>query len=98
MLVGMEVCDKVIFTLLHCLYGPCRTLASFRINFQTSVSLAIFLQPLTPIFFTSFSASSNHFFLGFPTDLFYSGIFFNTFFTVLLAFFPHVLKILCFFL
>ena len=95
MLVGMEVCDKVIFTLLHWLYGPCRT---FRINFQTSVSLAIFLQPLTPIFFTSFSASSSHLFLGFPTDLFHSGIFFNTFFTLLLAFFPHVLKVLFFFL
>ena len=42
MLVGMEVCDKVIFTLLYWLFGPCMILASFRINFQTSVSLAIF--------------------------------------------------------
>jgi hypothetical protein len=31
--------------LLHWLYGPCRTLASFRINFQASLSLAIFFQP-----------------------------------------------------
>ena len=49
--------------------------ASFRINFQASLSLAIFLQPRTPIFFRSFSTSPNHLFLGFPKDLFPSGLF-----------------------
>ena len=49
--------------------------ASSRINFQASLSLAIFLQPRTPIFFRSFSTSPNHLFLGFPTDLFPSGLF-----------------------
>ena len=40
---------------IHWLYGPCRTLASFKINFQSSLSLVIFLQLLIPIFFGSFS-------------------------------------------
>ena len=40
------------FFFLHWLYGSCRTLPSFRINFQASVSLAVFLQPLTSIFVT----------------------------------------------
>ena len=65
------------------LYDPCRTLDSFWKNFQASVFLAIFLRPLTPIFFKSFSTSSNHLFLGFPTGLFPAGIFLNTFFAVL---------------
>lgn len=49
---------------LHWLYGPGRALASFKINFLASLSLAVFLQLLTPIFFTSFSTWSNHLFLG----------------------------------
>jgi hypothetical protein len=40
-----------IFSFLHWHYGTCRTQASFRINFQASISLVIFLQFLTPIFF-----------------------------------------------
>ena len=38
------------FFFLHWLYGPCRTLASFRINFQASVPLAVFFQRTTPHF------------------------------------------------
>ena len=38
---------------------------------------------LRPIFFRSFSASSNNLFLVFPTGLFPSGVFLNVFFTVL---------------
>jgi hypothetical protein len=49
---------------LHWLYCPCRALASFGINFLASLSLAIFLQLLTSIFFTSFSTWSSHLFLG----------------------------------
>ena len=51
---------------LHWLYCPRRSLASSRTNFQASVPLAIFLQPLTPSFFKSFSASSNRLFVSFP--------------------------------
>jgi hypothetical protein len=65
-------------------------------QFPDALSTAIFLQPLTPIFFTSFSTSSNHLFLGFSTDLFHPGTFLNTLFTVLLAFFPQVLTIISF--
>jgi hypothetical protein len=36
-----------------------------------------FFQPLTPIFYISFSTLSSHLFLGFPTDPFPSGIFLN---------------------
>ena len=65
---------------LHSLCCPCRTLASFWINFQASLFLLIFFQPLTPILFEYFSTSSNHLFLGFATHfLFPSGIFLNAF-------------------
>jgi len=53
-----------------------------------------FFQPLTPILFRSFTSSSNHLFLGFPRDLFPSGMFLNIF--CLQAFFPHVLTIAIF--
>jgi hypothetical protein len=43
----------------------------------------MFLQPLKLIFFRSFSTSSNHFFHGFPVELFPSGIFLDPFFRVL---------------
>ena len=59
---------KEFLLLFHCLYCPCRTLTSFRIKFQASLSLAIFLQPLTSLSFRSFSTSSNHLFLGFLKD------------------------------
>jgi len=49
--------------------------ASFRINLQASLPLAIFLQPRTLIFFRSFSTSPNHLYLGFSMDLFPSGLF-----------------------
>ena len=70
-------------SLLHCLYGLCMIPAPFRTNFQASLSLAIFLQPLTLIFFRSLSTSINHLFRGFPTEHFPSRIFLNTLFTVL---------------
>jgi hypothetical protein len=35
---------------LHWLYSPCRTLASFEINFQAPLSLATFRQPLNTHF------------------------------------------------
>jgi len=57
--------------------GP--ILASFRINFQASLSLAVFLQPLLHTF------SSDHFqyrqiisFMAFQRTLFHSGTFLNT--------------------
>ena len=62
-----------IILLLHWLYGICRTQASGRISLHLSLSLAIFLQPLTPVFFRSFSTLSNHLFLGFLTDIFLVG-------------------------
>ena len=55
--------------LLHWMHGPCKTLASFSINFQVSLSLYIILQLLTSIF----SSSYNHLFLGFRTKRFPSG-------------------------
>ena len=60
--------QKRVSSLFHWIYGPCRTLTSFRIKFQASLSLAIFLQPLTSLSFRSFSTSSNHLFLGFLKD------------------------------
>ena len=71
------------FVLLPWLYGRSRFLASFRISFQASLFLAIFLQPVTPILFRSFATLSNHLLLGFPTDPFPSEIFLYTTFTVL---------------
>ena len=49
-----------------------RTLVSFRINFQASLPLVIFLQQLATPFFRSFSTSSNPLFLGSQTDCFLS--------------------------
>lgn len=74
--------SSCIVILSTCCTIPLEPLPSWK-KFQASVFLAIILQPLTPIFFKSFSTSSNHLFLRFPTDLFLSGIFLNTFFTVL---------------
>ena len=62
-------------TLSSPLICPWRTLASFRTNFQAFLSLAIFLQPLTPICFRSFSTSFNHLFLSFSMHLSPSEIF-----------------------
>lgn len=70
--------------LLPWLYGPSRTLLSFRIIFEASLSLAIFLQPLTPILFRSFETLSNHLLLGFPKEP-YPEIFLYTIFTVLVS-------------
>ena len=47
-------------------HGPCKTLASYRISFQACLSLAIFLQPQTPIFFRYFSTSFIHLSPAFP--------------------------------
>ena len=55
----------------------------FQDQVHAPQSLAIFLQPLTPNFFRSFSISSNHLFLGFRTALFSSMAYLNTFFIVL---------------
>ena len=72
-----------VLLLLHSLRSPCKTLSSFRISFQASLFSAVFLQPLTPVFFRSFSASSRHLFQGFPVALLHFGILLQTFFTVL---------------
>ena len=83
--IGTEIDQTFlpVFILLHWLYVRCRILASLRINCQVPLSPAIFLQPLKPNCFRSFSASSNYMFLGFPTDIYPSEILINTFFTVL---------------
>jgi len=60
--------------LLQWFYGPRRTLASFGISFEAS---------LTPVFCRSFSTSSSHLFLGFPIERFPSAIFLNTSFTII---------------
>ena len=54
----------------------------FQDQFHAPQSLAIFLQPLTPIFFISFSISSNHLFIGFKRPFFFLWLFLNIFFTV----------------
>jgi len=48
-----------------------------------SISKNIFLQPLTPIFFRSFSTSSKYLFLAFPGKNFLSEISLNNFLTIL---------------
>ena len=79
-LVGLPLCHHRFLSLINehddhsgsinWPYDPCRTLASFRINFQASVSLPIFLQPLTPIFFGSLSTSSKQLYIGFSGRFF----------------------------
>ena len=92
---AQSVClGEITLLLFHWLYSPCSTPSFFRISFQASLLLAIFLQHLTTIFFGLFSTSADHVFLCFPTYQFPSGIFFSAlsqFF--LLAYFPHVLTI-----
>jgi len=63
---------------IHWLCGPCRTLASFKINFQSSLSLVIFFPASNSHFLRIIF---NHLFLDFSADLLPSGIFLNTFFT-----------------
>jgi len=46
----------------HWRYGPCRTLASFRINFQTSLFLAMFRQTIFNIAQPSIPWPSNRYF------------------------------------
>ena len=57
--VSCERTSRIAPVFLLWLNGACRTLATFRITFQASMSLAVFLQPLTPIIFRSFSTPSN---------------------------------------
>jgi len=69
--------------LLHLFYGPGRTLASFRIYFQASLSLAVFsglcyIHYLQIIFNTVKPPLS---WLSNITSFFHSGTFLNTFFT-----------------
>ena len=45
--------------MLHGLYGPCRTFASFRIYFHACISLATFLQPLRPVSLLRISNTSS---------------------------------------
>ena len=62
---------------------------------RRSLSQPILLQPLTPIFFGSFSTSPKHFFLGFPTNFFLRGQAYSSKLAsplFLPAFFPHVRK------
>jgi hypothetical protein len=64
---SVTVCGNVtsvyppLIILFYWLKGPCRTLASYKINFQTSLYLALFLQPLNTHFlqitFTIFQLS-----------------------------------------
>jgi hypothetical protein len=55
------------------------------------VSVPVYvLQPLQSIFFRSFSTLSNHFFLGFPVELFPSGIFLDLFFQIFFS--PDILS------
>ena len=77
------------------LHGPCRTPATFRITFQASLSLAVFLQPLTPINFRSFSPSAKR--LSLSLCLLANGCFpfwgihrTHSSQFLLLALFPHV--------
>jgi hypothetical protein len=76
----------------HC--GPRRTLASVRINCQVYPSL----HPQTSILFKSFSASCNHLFIHFSTDIFSFRVILKQLFTALSSetFFPHVLTVLFF--
>ena len=75
--------------ILHCLCGPCRTLASLGGSVPASLSIAIFLHPPALIFFRSFLASSCicsgplHYgiFVNLPSHFFFP------------AFFPHALTI-----
>jgi len=73
----------LVLLFLHQFYGSCRSLDIFRINFWATLFLAIFLQSPSTHFLHIIFNSSNHLFLGFPTDLFPSGIFLNNFFTFL---------------
>jgi hypothetical protein len=82
--------------ILHCLCGPCRTLASLGGNVPAFLSTTIFLHPPAPIFFKSFSTSSLSCIHSGPI---HSGIFVNTSLRFFLtAFSPHALTTtLCFF-
>jgi len=71
------------FSLLHWLCDPLRTLASFKICFHTSLSLAIFVEPLTLIFFISFSRCPTIAFLAFQQTLFLLSSLKHTFFAFL---------------
>jgi len=48
-------------------------LGLLQYNFQVFLTIAVFLRPVTPIFFRSFSTSSIHLFLCFPTAHSHSG-------------------------
>lgn len=48
-------------------------LGLLQYNFQASLTVAVFLKPVIPIFFRSFSTLSNHLLLGFPTAHCHSG-------------------------
>jgi len=67
---------SVIFT--HSLtprrYNPCRVLADSRIRLQSSLSLALALQFLTPNFSASFVTPSIHLRFGLPARLLPSGL------------------------
>ena len=69
-------------SVLHWLYGLCRTLASFRI-YSSHYYPQPFFSSLQHVFCRSFSTSSNRLFLGFPADRLAFGIFLNTFAAVL---------------
>lgn len=61
--------SKLLILLLHWLYGSCRSLSSFTNHFQASLSLVIFIQPLTLTFFRPFSTSCFYVFLPGPNSV-----------------------------
>jgi hypothetical protein len=74
--------------LRHWPYGRCRTLVSF--NFEASLSLAIILQPLTPIFFSDhFQHRSTISFLTFQWTFFFWDII--TSFTVIFMVYIYII-------
>ena len=90
-LVGLPFCHYRLLSLIneyddHSVsinwpHVPCCTLASFRINFQASVSLSIFLQPLASIYFQiTYIPKTTLYWLY--NGIFHSVMFLNTFFTV----------------
>jgi hypothetical protein len=61
--------SKLLILLLHWVYGSCRSLSSFTNHFPASLSLDIFIQPLTTTFFRPFSTSYFYVFLPGPNSV-----------------------------
>jgi len=70
--VHRSLCNVTDFTPRR--YNPCRVLADSRSRLQSSLSLALALQFLTPNFSTSFVTPSIHLRFGLPARLLSSGL------------------------